>query len=285
MDLSSLAPITNAATALSNLVLVTPQKDTGYQPIPSGAKTNAQLPPGLLFHYEGENVVTLESDVTDHYIEDNTAIQDQCTLKPELITVHGFIGELNNVTPKALEFLKKAADKLNVISAYTPALSTSAILAYNEANFAYQVGSSVIDSAVSAWSSINGKQKDPNAFIGATGITNEATLDSQSKQQVAFQQFYGYWRNRTLFNVQTPWAVFQNMIIRSLRAIQDAETRMITDFEINFKMIRTASVQTLNSPVVQGRLDAQSSKLVDHGVGTPSSSINLTSGLTMMGVA
>src|SRR6185312_8744514 len=100
-DLSSLASITTAATALSNLILVNPQKTIGYQPqnAPSNNGQTAQLGPSLLFHYEGEQTASLESDITDHYIENNTAIQDQIALKPVIITTHGFIGELNDIPP------------------------------------------------------------------------------------------------------------------------------------------------------------------------------------------
>jgi hypothetical protein len=278
-NLSSLAPITTAATALSNLILVSPQSTVGYQPqnptSPNGQ--TSQPPPAILFHYEGEQTVSLESDITDHYIEDNTAIQDQISLKPETITTHGFIGELNNVTPTALAAVKAIADKLTIINAYTPALSATALLAYNEAFQLYQVGLNAVNSAVSAWSSLSGAGGE--SVINGQGITLQP---NQTKQQIAFQQFYGYWRSRTLFTVQTPWAVFQNMAIKNLRAIQDAETRMITDFEVTFKIIRTAA--TVTTPGVsqsfQGRASSQAASLTDLGTSTPVSSISLSQGLT-----
>jgi len=267
MDLSSLSNITNAATALSNLILVSPQKTIGYQPQspPSKNGQQQQQPPSILFHYEGEQTALLESDITDHFVEDNTAIQDQIALKPEIITTHGFIGELNNVTPRSLELVKELADKLTVIDAYTPTLSETALLAYNEAFFLYQNAINVKNAAVAAWSSINGDGGE--AVIGASGIVSAP--QNQTKQQIAFQQFYGYWRNRTLFTVQTPWAVFQNVAIKTLRAIQDAETRMITDFEVAFKMIRFSTTQTTPPPVFAGRGAAQAGGVTDQGTQTP----------------
>ena len=55
---------------------------------------------GFLFNILGEEVVTLTADATDHYVEDNSAIQDHIALKPITITLHGYIGEVNNVPPK-----------------------------------------------------------------------------------------------------------------------------------------------------------------------------------------
>ena len=278
-NLSALSTATTAATALSNLILVSPQKTIGYQPQnppnANGLPSTAAQPPAILFHYEGEQTVSLESDITDHYIEDNTAIQDQIALRPETITTHGFIGELNDVAPAALAAIQALADKLTVISAYVPVLSTTALIAYAEAFQLYQVGANALNSGVSAWNTLNGVGGE--SVINGQGITLQA---NQTKQQVAFQQFYGYWRNRTLFTVQTPWAVFQNMAIKSLRAIQDAETRMITDFEVTFKIIRMAqSITTAPITSVQGRLGSQSAGVTDLGTSTPAPSIGVTDGL------
>lgn len=275
-NLSSLAPITTTATALSNLILVSPQATIGYQPQNNPASPTLQQPPALLFHYEGEQTATLESDITDHYIEDNTAIQDQIALRPEQITTHGFIGELNDVAPAALALVQQLADKLTVISAYTPVLSETALIAYAQAFQLYQVGANAVNSAVSTWGALSGTGGE--SVINGQGITLQA---NQNKQQAMFQQFYGYWKNRALFTVQTPWAVFQNMAISRFRAIQDAETRVITDFEVTFKIIRLAqSITTVPITQVQGRLDSQSAGVTDLGTSTPASGMSLTSGLS-----
>lgn len=291
-DISSLAAKTTAAQALSNLLLVSPQATVGYQPLnppnADGTPSDAAQQPKLLFHYEGEQTVAIESDITDHFIEDNTAIQDQIALKPEVITTHGFIGELNDVVPDLLKLVKAAADKLTVLTAYTPGLSTTALLAYSEAFFLYQVAATALNTAVSAWSSVVNLVTGDSGqtVIGAGGISSVGSV--QSKQQAMFQQFYGYWRSRTLFNVQTPWAVFQNMAIKSLRAIQDPETRVITDFEVSFKMIRTASTElSLNtaSASYQGRANTQASGVTNLGTSSPTPSIGVSDGLSQMGVA
>lgn len=280
-NISQLSQITTAATSLSNLILVSPQKTIGYQPTPVNPVNGQALqqPPALLFHYEGEQTVALESDITDHYIEDNTALQDQISLKPETITTHGFIGELNNVAPVGLQTIQQVADKLTTISGYVPSLSVTALLAYNEAFFLYQIGANAKNSAVAAWNSIGPGTGGGESVIGSTGIKVQS---SQNQQQQMFQQFYGYWRNRTLFTVQTPWAVFQNMAIKNLRAIQDATTNVITDFEVTFKMIRIASTSTspIEPSAFQGRAALQAGGVTDLGTSTPPASTSLSSGLS-----
>lgn len=283
INLSALEPDITKATALFGLILVTPQSTKGYQPQnppnPDGSPSLAPPPPSILFHYEGEQTALLESDITDHFVEDNTAVQDQIALKPEIITTHGFIGELNDVAPLVLKPLQFVADKLTAVTAYEPELTTTAQLAYTNAFFLYQVGASALNSAVSAWNSISGLAGQ--SVINEQGLTLQA---NQSKQQSAFQQFYGYWRSRTLFTVQTPWAIFQNMAIQRLRAIQDAETNVITDFEVSFKMIRKASTLTSLSRVVSfsNRAAAQAAGLSDIGTSSPTPSISMADGLAAM---
>lgn len=276
MNLSALSQTANKALTLSNLILVSPQGTVGYQPqnAPSYSKNTAAQPPALIFNYEGEQVATLSSDITDHYIENNSAIQDQIALKPETITTQGFVGELNNVPPGLLAPLKTIADKLVAIGAYAPQVSVTAALAYANAFAAYQIAESLLNTGVSIWGVVTGS--------GGESVINGSGLDSssnQNQQQKYFQQFYGYWKNRTLFTVQTPWAVFQDMAIESLRAVQDADTRMITDFEITFKLMRFASTLTvltqLDASNFQGRAAASASGVVDMGVSSLIPSPNL----------
>ena len=278
-NLSSISAGTTGLTALSNLIAVTPNSNLGYQPQsktpPNGILAFLQQPTAILFHYEGEQTMTIESDITDHYIEDNTALQDQIALRPETVTTHGYIGELNDIPPAALAAIQAIANRLTVISAYTPVLSSTALLAYNEAFLAYQLAANAVNSAVSAVSSIAG------AISGTPGQV-------QSKQQAAFQQFYGYWQQRTLFTVQTPWGIFKDMAIKSLRVIQDAETNVISDFEVSFKRIRVApTALNLFSTVSLGRAADAASGITDLGTSPANSGASTSVGAenTAYGVA
>lgn len=275
VNLTSLGAATTTASALAGLALVSPQGTQGYRPqsppntlgFPSFSLSFAG--PSLLFHYEGENTAVIESDITDHYTETNSAVQDQIALKPEVITVHGFIGELNDVPPFFLAPLKTAADKLTVVSAYLPAISTTAQIAYNAAFQAYQAAASLVSTGTSAWNLLSGSGgENVIGDAGLGGAFNASTgqvSNNQNKQQTMFQQFYGYWSARTLFTVQTPWAVFSNMAILRMRAIQDDGTNVITDFEITFKKIRYVSTAA-SAAAYAARLAEQASTTTALGV-------------------
>jgi hypothetical protein len=225
MDISAIASTASAASSLAGLILAIPNSPKGYQPQndPVIDGSTEQLDPPILFHYEGEQSVTLESDITDHYVENNSSIQDQISLKPIMIVTHGFIGELTNTPPNQyFRGLKLAADKLTVVGGYLPQLSVSALASYNTALQLYNTAQTAKNAAVAAWTST------PNLSL----------------QEKCYLRFYGYWLNRRLFTVQTPWALYDNCAIKSLRAIQAEDTTTITDFEITFKQIQFARVKT-----------------------------------------
>tara|TARA_Y100001963_G_scaffold17759_1_gene21926 strand:- start:21982 stop:22848 length:867 start_codon:yes stop_codon:yes gene_type:complete len=280
IDLSAISDSANTALALANLILVTPQENIGYVPQNQDGSRNTSA--ALLFHTEGENTVSLESDITDHYVEDNSAINDNISLKPEVITTNGFIGELNDVPPEFLQDARTQLSRLEVIGAYVPELTVAAQEAYNESFRAYQLAqtaTSVLEA--SKWRSVNNSGEINT--IGANGLEEspESLNLTQNKQQVFFQQLYGLWKARTLFTIQTPWAIFENCPILKLKAIQDKETRQITDFEVTFKVVRFAKTENTTEQQVydpsqfQDRTFNQGSQEVNFGVQSPIDSVSL----------
>ena len=286
VNLSALAPLTAAAQSLSSLILVSPQSVTGYQAQNAdGSLGGANANVSFVFAYEGENTATFETDSTDHYVEDNTARQDQMALKPLRYSCHGFIGELNDIPPAALAIVKTAADKLTSVGSYAPTLSATALLAYSEAFFLYQTAASAADSAVQTWDSASN-------YLSGSGSMNvinsqgqlQLTDSYQTLQQQRFALLFGYWSRKTLFTIQTPWAIFQNMAM-SFRAIQEDGSNVITDFELTFKQIRIASTDETGGfsgtpAYLQARTQSQYATPEDNGTTSPSSGPSLDSVLS-----
>ena len=129
-NLATLSTINTSLLSLSNLILVTPD-DTGYQPQNPDTNDGEILAqsPAFFFDYEGEQSVQLQSEITDHYAEDNKSLQDQISIKPVIYTTRGFIGELNDVIPLAPNIIRQILSKLTIISAYTPELTVAALRA------------------------------------------------------------------------------------------------------------------------------------------------------------
>lgn len=290
VSLSQLTPLTTAAQALGSVALVVPSQTIGYQPntaqaaSPLGSFTNLTLnnEPALVFHYEGEQTVNVESDITDHYVEENYGVQDHIARRPEVVTTRGFIGELNDVAPSFLVPLQAAANTLTSISAYSPAVSATAQLAYNEAFFLYQTAAQLKNSAVSAFGNIASLFGDSSSgeLGNAPGsqVFFAGSRFSQNKQQQMFTQFYGYYYNRVLFNIQTPWAIFTNMAIMKLRPIQDAETNTISTFEVTFKKVRVASLATAaKTSIPTGQLINQAAPAQQNPTANPTTGPSMAS--------
>ena len=274
----NLTPISNVAItakSLSNLILVTANAPVGYQP--QSKPTEKVAPKSFFFTYEGDQSVMLTSDITDHYVEDNTAIADQIALKPEEITVNGFVGELNDVVPDTLKYLKVASERLTVVNAYVPEISLTAILAYDNAKFFYDTAVNIANQSVESWQSINNLRNGTSQVADNQPLGQTTQKPGQTKQQVAFLYFYGYWKDRRLFTVQTPWMIMNDMVIKSLKAYQNSESNQYSDFEITFKKMRFASTivttlreQTLGNEI-SGRANNQyqAGNVVDNGTSSP----------------
>jgi hypothetical protein len=263
--INSFQDITTAAQTITTAIaLVTPQANVGYR----AQSLTGSLLPTLLFHTEGENVAHLQSDITDHYTEINSAIQDQIALKPEEVTVHGCIGELNDVFPVGTPINPTITATLLAVQSFIPAFTTSGQAAIDSAAAGYLTAQTAQDAVVSIWGGLSGNST--NTVIGSSGITIAGV--GQNLQQTMFQQFYLYWKNRTLFTIQTPWAVFTNMAILELRAVQDDTTRMITDFYISFKLLRFSSTtETVVAPQAIDRAATAAMPIVYNGNNTGSS--------------
>lgn len=284
---TAISQLSGAAGALGGLIFATPINGTvGYLPLnprsSTGLPSLLPTPKALIFQYEGEQTMSLDSDITDHFVEDNSAIQDQIAIKPEVYTTRGLIGELNDVLPAALQPLQKVANALVTIDAYTPQLSVTALLAFNQAVFAYENAASIVNNAVAAYSSLaSAFGSDTGEIVDGSGVFTSGQPSAQNKQQVMFQQLYGYWNQKILFNIQTPWAIFSNMAILNVKAVQDEETRMITDFQVTFKKIRVASSVVLEAPTITaGRSATQSASLTNQGTSSGGSDSSLGSSIS-----
>lgn len=277
MAIAGIQPISQLAQGLSNLAVVSPILSPKYGPIDIQGNS---LGPGLIFNLEGENAVHLQSEITSHFIQSNLSVQDHIALKPEIITVHGFIGEVTNLFPDFVPPQSQVQAVLASISAFAPGFSKSAMNTINSASQAYSSVKNAVNGAVTAWNSITGGQSE--TIINGGGIF--APGASQTKQQLMFAQFYGYWRTKTLFTVQTPWATFLPCPILEVHAVQDEKTNSMTDFFVTFMLIRFVRTQTGETLIPTGRAVDQYAPTTQNGAASLKSSPSLSAQITDFGL-
>ena len=184
---------------------------------------------GFIFDAEGESIARLSADITDHYTEDNHAIQDHIAIHPKRITLKGYVGEVVYTTAdQDLSLLQKAVQKLTQISEFLPSISSYAAQAEDAL-------SSPLSSTINLGdaSNIYGMVKN---LISSNG--------DEARQQNAYLYFQSLMNQGILMGVQTPWEFITNMVIETITAVQSENSRFITDFSITLKQMRFAKTKT-----------------------------------------
>ena len=254
--INSLEDYTQLARSLGNIVLALPEETEGFTPQNKYDTSKLIEDSAFLFDYEQGNEVDLESETTDHYVEDGSEISTSISNKPEIISTTGFVSELTTRIKGRLfgEQIRKArfqANKLNILSPYFPQLTTQATQFLNKAERLYRDAQFITELATDKWAGINPSAN--NAVVYFTGTETPEEIEAkinkarnQTNQQEAFQKLYSYWKKRTLFTVRTPFAVFKNCAIVSIKARQDDSSRHVSSFDIRFKVLRIVKTKTIN---------------------------------------
>jgi len=211
---------------------------------------------GFIFDYENDTDIRLTSNITDHYVEDNTAIQDHIALAPVRITLRGFISELkqdNQTASGYSNFTQAITNKLATVPAYVGDFSTAALAKVQGVLNTAQSLANSVDYAVSRINNIAG------FFSNAS--------PAQTKQAQAYQKLESLRDKKVLFSVETPYKIYDNMAIEILSFIQPETSKMISDISITLKQIRFASIEytKFNEKLFAGRRAQQAQAVADKG--------------------
>lgn len=189
---------------------------------------------GFVFDYEGDTEMTAQAEITDHYAEDNTAVQDHIAVKPLRITLHGFVGELVYKAPQGITgLLSLIQNKLTIVPAYlghyTPQQLAKVQAALTKAQ-------SVVNKADLALAKVRNLVR---MLPGATA--------GDSAQKRAWVQLYSFVADRVTFDVETPYGIMKNMAMESLHAVQDETTTEVTDIVVTLKQLRFVDVEVVSA--------------------------------------
>lgn len=191
---------------------------------------------GFVFDNEGETTVNLTTEITDHFVEDGTTIQDHIAVKPKKVTLKNYVGELVHRMDESTDTpVQKVVQKLTTVSQYLPDVTAMA--------------QQVLDLRDSENVDVLSRQ-----FLGSFNVAktiNRVTdfwaftknmLSGQSRQQQAYMYFKALMEQKIIVSVQTPYEFMTRMAIESITAIQPEGSKYISDFTITLKQIRTASL-------------------------------------------
>lgn len=212
---------------------------------------------GFKFHVPQSEQINMESDITDHYIDTGSAVQDHISRKPVTITVRGYQGEYYYTVHPIESMLAKVTPALSLVKQFIPRLPDSAK-----------------QKLAQKYKSLTGEKTIPQA-LQPNGVSTLNRMDLlkifqdlykiTSAQTRAFMFFEALWRSEALFTVETSWKRYDNMAIQKIVPLRDNNAD-ITDFTVTFKQISitTSKVEKLKNAA--GRLKQQKSKTVQKGV-------------------
>lgn len=191
---------------------------------------------GFVFDINLTESVTHSAQITDHYSEDNTYLQDHIAISPMVINLTGKIGELVWRKLPITEFLYAMVNRLSPLSVFTPSQSFQA----QQAIYAYELANFALESLERSFNNLK------DVFAG-----NE----TKTKQQDAYATLEGLFNNRSLITIETPWRTFEDMVIESFSVSQDETTTTETTFYVTCKQMRFVGVQTFPGSLITSRYD------------------------------
>lgn len=224
------------------------------------------------FDIISDDSIEMINQITDNYVENNTAIQDHIGHSPLIINLSGLAGVGENVfrydPAVANQLLQEARfqsakmgyginfnnlqadsfwdlvglgsqakelNKLSAISVLYPPVSNYIQVAKNAAE--------LVDASISKYNniyqSIFGKENNNEQILG------NFAKESNKLHQI-FTELKRLRDNNIALTVTTPYGVFQNMYIQSVRLHQGNEL-YVTDIEITLKELRFSEVTTTSA--------------------------------------
>ena len=233
---------------------------------------------GFVFDIPLENAVTLHASITDHYVEENYAIQDHISLEPLRIRASGRVGELTFTKDQLTVYLNTVLAMLAPIS-YSKGGVQHNLLDPSIEQKAQQILAQYTRTKQAVLQALSTAQQAAASIPGvgeALGIDGSAPSTAQGK---AFKVFYDWFNMRSqiptqvpngslsgyaanliglngvlglsnlaqgsgwsLLTVETPWRSFENMALESVEFSQDETTLLETTITVELKQIRVASV-------------------------------------------
>ena len=199
---------------------------------------------GVYFDVLMEHSVSVQNQITDNYLENNTAIQDHIAKSPLVVSLRGLSGELVYKPPtqalkqaytKSNLFIQKTfnknnpmannnllTDKLTLIPALLPPVDNVTQLAKNAVQYA--------EASIDRYKKI-------------IDVQNFRQENRETRLRQIYKDFVKLRDANTLLYVQTPYETFINMAIQSITLRQGNQLH-ITDIELTLKQINYATTKT-----------------------------------------
>lgn len=207
--------------------------------------------------FVNEDVVQSSADITDEFVEDNSAVQDHMAIKPMRYTVRGFIAEKSftplepyfyDVPTRETDYISTAYNLLGVLSPTLSSYMQTAVAAYQYVESSYQRYAGTITNIAGALFGTHARRID---------ATSTADYIPDSKQERAFYELKNLQYSRTLVTIDSPFAFMSNFLIEDVRMEQGND---IWHSEVVVQLKQYNSVETILTSVDAKSYESRVSK-------------------------
>jgi hypothetical protein len=199
---------------------------------------------GFVFDYEADTSVTMSADITDHYAENGSVLNDHRVVKPLRVTLRGFVGELKYERTAGLAgFLSLLQSKMGVIPAYLGDYTPQML---GKVQAVVTKGQDVVNK-------INNYAERTKNIVGMF----QKSAPGQTKQQQAFASLLAMHKAGTVMTVDyvgpqrppsvsvvTPWVTLDSMMIETITITQDEGNKYQSDISVTLKEVRMAETKS-----------------------------------------
>lgn len=214
---------------------------------------------GFKFQCPQREEIEMQSEITDHYLDNTNPVQDHIAQKPIVISLQGLQGDYFYSVNQIEDLIAQVTPAMSLVKQFMPQLSAAT----------QQIKSSSLFQKTNTYNVKDGK-------LTTTVVQNDLNLVDlfklfqqlyklKSAQTRAFYFLEALWKSKALFTVETTWKAYNNMAITNIKPIRD-DNLDITDFRVTFKQLNFASTTIINLNNKAGRTRQQLAQKVQKGV-------------------
>lgn len=222
---------------------------------------------GFKFQCPETETINLQNDITTHYVENNSPIQDHIASKPVELTLTGFQGDYFYSLHKIESALSEVVSGVAIIASLMPKLDAFTQQAKARIEL---LKKNQIDRVAGNNKILKGlleKTSGVPQYLIANGVDLFKIFQNlyklKSAQTRAFLFLEALRNSRLLFSVETSWKRFDNMAVQSITCTRDNNAD-ITGFTA--KLMQMDFTSTKVSTKVTGRTRQQVQEMINKGV-------------------
>lgn len=205
---------------------------------------------GFLFSIPLNEEVTISAQITDHWIEDNTSVQDHIALEPIRLRLTGIVAELVYEKDKIEAYVNQVLDRLGPLNVIQPAGAASTRQWLSQYNQTSQAINNAVNEFSKTRAALSGgqapKDRQQSAYDKFENWMLFRSWIPSPGPTTVFASLYkpagGFSQKYEFLTVVTPWRTFENMAIETVIFSQDETTRDLSTVEVTLKQIRSVSI-------------------------------------------